>query len=263
MARYTSSFDKTEIYYEVSGSGKTALFFVHGWMGNARWWDFQREYFSNRYQIVQMDLAGHGKSGRARNQWSVHGYAEDIRAVANNLDCDEIILIGHSMSGSNVVEAFQIVNNVTGIVLVDTLRNLDQVVMPAEQVAQMFNLYRKNFKNAILNILPQYLFVKSSPLDVVSRLQSEFLANTPDHAIAILDPFYKTDIREAAKKITVPVRAINSAAMPDVSTELEINRKYFSDYNFSAIPDVGHYPMLENPTAFNRRLDEIVREWFF
>ncbi len=127
MGHIASSADNSEIYYEVTGKGKTGLLFVHGWMGNSRWWDSQRDYFSDKYQIIQMDLAGHGKSEKSRRKWSVRTYAEDIKSVANTLDVDNIVLIGHSMSGSNVVEAFPLVAKVRAIILVDTLKNLTTI----------------------------------------------------------------------------------------------------------------------------------------
>lgn len=53
--------------------------------------------------------------------------------------------------------------------------------------------------------------------------------------------------------MTVPVRSINSDAMP---TDSAINKKYFADYDFRVISRVGHYPMLENPDEFNIQLNE-------
>ncbi len=252
MEDTAKSSDDCKIHYEVTGKGRIGLLFVHGWMGSGRWWDSQRDYFFEKYQIIQIDLAGHGKSEKIRREWSVHAYAQDIKSVANNLDVDKIVLVGHSMSGSNVIEAFPLVKKAKAIILVDTLKNLDQALMPIEQTKQIFSMYRQDFKNAIENILPQYLFVKSSPHQIVSQLKSEFLQNNVEHAIATLEPFYKTDIRDSAKKVTAPVRSINSDAMP---TELSINRKYFSDYEVQIISGVGHYPMLENPDGFNKVLE--------
>lgn len=254
-----SSFDNTKINYEVTGTGNTALIFVHGWMGNTRWWDSQRDYFSSQYRIVQMDLAGHGRSGINRKEWSVKAYAEDIRAVADSLDAEKIILVGHSMSGANVVEAASMIQKTAAIVLVDTLKDLDQL-MPPEQTEQFFGMLRNDYQGTIENVMPQFLFAKTSPAETVSRITKEFLKYSPALSIAALKPFYTTNILEAASKVKVPVRAINADLTP---TETATNRKYFSDFDVRVIEGVGHYPMLENPAEFNAVLRRILNDLKF
>ncbi|MBA2404675.1 MAG: alpha/beta hydrolase [Bdellovibrionales bacterium] len=72
-----------------------------------------------------MDLSGHGESGKTRIEYSSKLYADDIVAVANSLTAKNVILVGHSMSGSYVLEAAQFISNLKSIVVVDTLKNLD------------------------------------------------------------------------------------------------------------------------------------------
>lgn len=256
MKKTVLSSDKTQISYEVSGKGETALLFVHGWLGNKRWWDSQRDFFSDKYLIAQMDLAGHGDSGRMRTKWTSENYAKDIIAVADDLSVKNIILVGHSMSGAYGTEAAVKIPNVKALILVDTLKDLDQLIT-LEQAAPLFDLYRKDFKATVENVLPQYLFAAGTPPDIKSQLQKEFLTNSPEFAITCIEPLYKTDVREFAKKLKIPVRAINS----DVGvTNKTTNRKYFADYNYSLIEGVGHYPMLENPEKFNLALDSFLHE---
>jgi len=251
-----SSFDNTKINYEVTGIGSTALLFVHGWMGNSSWWNSQRDYFSSKYLIAQMDLAGHGRSGVNRKEWSVKAYAEDIRSVADTLDAEKIILVGHSMSGANVVEAASMIQNTVAIVLVDTLKDLDQL-MPPEQTEQFFSMIRNDYRGTIENVMPQFLFAKTSPVEIVNQITKEFLKYSPELAIAALRPFYTTDMRETASKVKIPVRAINADLTP---TEVAVNRKYFNDFEVSIIEGVGHYPMLENPTKFNSMLGKLLKD---
>jgi pimeloyl-ACP methyl ester carboxylesterase len=92
-----SSFDGVPISYEVHGSGKPALVFVHGWSCDRSYWDAQRIPLSNHYQIVTVDLAGHGQSGMGREEWTIASYGEDVAAVVKELDLENAILIGHSM----------------------------------------------------------------------------------------------------------------------------------------------------------------------
>ncbi len=248
--------DGVNIHAEVSGRGATALVFVHGWLGSGRWWDAQRGAFADTHTIVQIDLAGHGASGRERTYGSVEAYAEDIKAVVEQVECPRIILVGHSMSGSNVVEASLYLDRAAAIVLVDTLKNVEQVPSPAETEA-MLALYRRDFRATIENVVSKFLFAPQTPADLVARLTREFLAVPGEIAASLLEPFYRYDVREPARQVRVPVRAINSDLHP---TDIAANQRWFSSYAMRLMPGVGHYPMLEQPATFNDHLRSVLDE---
>ncbi|MBB6331839.1 pimeloyl-ACP methyl ester carboxylesterase [Chryseobacterium sediminis] len=256
MEKYTVSSDGQKIHYEESGTGNTTLIFVHGWLGNAEWWADQQESFKNKFHIIQIDLAGHGKSDTSRQEWSSTRYADDIKAVADAAGSQKIILVGHSMSGAYVLETSLKIPQVKALILIDTLKNLDEFYT-AEQTEEVLSLYKSDFKHTVENLLPQYLFAKQTPHEVKARLQHEFLQNEPELAINALRPLYKTDFRTIAKQVQVPVIAINSDASP---TDLEANRQYLKNYDYVTIEGVGHYPMLEKPDEFNTILDGVIKK---
>lgn len=257
MEKYISSTDHLKIHYTETGKGDLTLVFVHGWLGNTNWWNSQETYFKEKYNIVKIDLGGHGKSAKTRQNWSAKQYADDVKAVINQLDSSEIILIGHSMSGAYVLEASINSPKIKAIILVDTLKDLDQDFTPEQAEEFMFSDFRKDFKSAVENILPQHLFVEKTPLSVKKQLQSEFLINESELAINALEPLYKMNVRQIAKLVEVPIRAINSDAS---ITNIENNQKYFKDYHCRIITETGHYPMLEKPEEFNIILNELIEE---
>ncbi|WP_278352445.1 alpha/beta fold hydrolase [Chryseobacterium gleum] len=255
MEKHAISSDGQKIHYKESGNGNTTLIFIHGWLGNTEWWEGQKEYLKNQYHIVLMDLAGHGKSDSSRKEWTSARYADDIKAVADAVHSREIILVGHSMSGAYVLEASLQIPAVKAIILIDTLKNLDES-FTKQQAEEVLSQYRKDFKYTVENFLPQFLFAEGTPPDVKERVQREFLQNEPELAINALWPLYKTDFKTIAKQIQVPVIAINSDASP---THLENNQKYLKNYDYVTIEGVGHYPMLEKPEEFNRILDQVIK----
>ncbi len=257
MDKYVLSTDKSKIHYKETGQGKITLVFVHGWLGNINWWNNQQDFLQEKYKIIQIDLGGHGKSDKSRKEWTSKQYVDDIKTVIDQLNSSEIILVGHSMSGAFVLEASLEIPKVKAIILVDTLKDLDQDFTPEQAEQFMFSNYRKDFKSAVENILPQYLFVGETPDMIKHQLQNEFLQNDPELVINALKPLYEMNIRKIAKLIDIPVRAINSDATP---TNIENNRKYLKDYDFMTIIGTGHYPMLENPTVFNELLEKTIEE---
>lgn len=245
--------DGVPLHATITGSGHTALVFVHGWLGSGRWWDAQRDAFSAAFTVVQVDLAGHGASGE-RADWSIDAHARDLEAITSRLDTERVVLIGHSMSGAIVCIAAPRVPRLTRVVLVDTLKNLEQP-MTLEQAKPMLDLYRKDFRRGVLEVLPKYLYSPQTPPEVIARLDAEFLAVPGERAAAILEPLYRCDLQQAARGVKVPVRAINSDQQP---TNVEGNRRWFADYDVERLPGVGHYPMLEAPNAFNEALRKVL-----
>jgi sigma-B regulation protein RsbQ len=249
------SIDGSDIYYEVTGNADTALVFVHGWMGNVRWWDAQRDAFAPTHRVVTLDLAGHGRSSRTRTSWTAATYADDIRAVIAAVAAPRVVLVAHSMAGGYAVEAVPEIANLAGLVLVDTLKDLD-AMPPAAQVDAMLAGYRANYRGAVESILPGFLFAPTTPPAVVERLTGEFLAVTGEVAATLIEPLYRFDVRAAAKRVRVPVRAIGTDLHP---YRPDANRAYFADYQVVTIPGFGHYPMLEAPDAFNAALrDQLI-----
>lgn len=256
MRHETISSDGTRIAFERSGTGSTALVFVHGWLGSSRWWDAQRDAFASKFEIVTIDLASHGASGRDRKTHSVAAYAADIVAVVKSLSAQRIVLVGHSMSGAHALHAALQLEKLAALVLVDTLKNVEQQI-PAAQVNEMLGLYRRDFRAAVENVLPKFLFASGTPAEVKERLTREFLERNGEEGAALLEPLYRHDIAADADRIKVPVRAINSDAQP---TAIDANRRHFRDFDVKIIAGVGHYPMLENPDAFNAALAEMLHE---
>ena len=245
---FARSIDGTEIHYEVTGDADTALVFVHGWMGNLRWWDAQRDAFSSTHRIVTLDLAGHGKSSRTRTAWSAEAYASDIAAVVRAVAAPRVVLVGHSMSGAYVIASE--VEGLAAVILVDTLKDLD-ALPSAEQVDAMLAVYRADYRAAVANILPTFLFGPCTPTAVRERLTAEFLTVSGDTAATLLEPLYRFDVRAAAQRVRVPVRGIGTDLHP---FNLVANRAYLADYAHVTLEGYGHYPMLEAPDAFNAAL---------
>lgn len=257
MEKHIKSQDGFNIHYKISGTKSTAIVFVHGWLGNAEWWNSQLEYFKDNYTVVQIDLPGHGKSEKGRVNWSSTQYANDIKNVVEQIDCNNVILVGHSMSGAYVLEASLIIKQVKLVALVDTLKNMDKLMDYEQANDLLFKSYRQDFSNAVLHFLPTFLFSGESPINIKEQLQSEFLKNDADFAVKSIEPLYKMNIRGIAKQIQVPVRAINSNFTP---TDVDSVRKYINDFDYSTISNSGHYPMLEKPNDFNFVLNEIIQK---
>jgi pimeloyl-ACP methyl ester carboxylesterase len=128
--------DGVRIHYETAGSGRPALVLVHCWTCDGSFWKDQVERFARGRQVVTLDLAGHGRSGRTRKSYTMQAFGQDVKAVADALKLDRIVLVGHSMGGPVILEAARALGDrVVGLVPVDTLLDVEQREDPAETKA--------------------------------------------------------------------------------------------------------------------------------
>jgi len=94
--------DGTEIYYKDWGSGMPVVF-SHGWPLNADAWESQMLYLaSNGYRCIAHDRRGHGRSSQPWNGNDMDTYADDLSALIEKLNLQNIMLIGHSTGGGEV-----------------------------------------------------------------------------------------------------------------------------------------------------------------
>ena len=100
----TSSRDGVEIAYATyggDGAGGPAVVLVHGWAGNRTYWAHQIDPLAERYQVIAIDLGGHGESGLGRIDWNLAAFGDDVVAVVDEIDANKVALVGHSMGGDH------------------------------------------------------------------------------------------------------------------------------------------------------------------
>jgi non-heme chloroperoxidase len=94
--------DGTEIYYKDWGEGPVVTF-SHGWPLNSDMWDGQMMFLvQNGFRTIAHDRRGHGRSSQASTGNDMDGYADDLAALIEALDLNDVTLVGHSTGGGEV-----------------------------------------------------------------------------------------------------------------------------------------------------------------
>jgi pimeloyl-ACP methyl ester carboxylesterase len=109
------------IHYLRWGDGtKPGLVLVHGGAAHAEWWSFLAPLLTYHYDVVALDLSGHGESGR-RDEYPRTQWADEIIAVARDAKfIGPPVLVGHSMGGIvGIVAASVYGDALAGAIIVD------------------------------------------------------------------------------------------------------------------------------------------------
>ena len=242
--------DSVRLAYEVHGEGMPSLVFVHGWSCDRSYWKAQIEPFSKRYQVVAIDLAGHGESGIGRKTWTIESFGEDVATVVKKLGLRRVILIGHSMGGDVIAEAaLRLKGRVAGLIMVDTYKKLGPGRTP-EQVEAFVSRFRPDFTDST-RALVRTMFLPNSDSTLVEWVVADMSSAPPDIALGALESAfsYSRKITHSLEELKLPVIAINAGNAPTDSASME---RY--GVEVMIMPGVGHFVMMESPESFNRLL---------
>jgi pimeloyl-ACP methyl ester carboxylesterase len=94
--------DGVTIAYRTLGTGPRTLFFLHGWGGSGTgpFWDEMLKYLDlSGLRLILADLRGHGASDKVETGFTFERFARDMFAVADEVEANNLILVGYSMSG--------------------------------------------------------------------------------------------------------------------------------------------------------------------
>ncbi|WP_345246227.1 alpha/beta hydrolase [Nibrella saemangeumensis] len=86
------------LYYEIYGQGEPLLL-LHGWTQSSQSWKEHIPDYARRFQVIAVDLRGHGNTSPLTADFSIRKAAEDVHALLNHLKQKPVKAIGLSYGG--------------------------------------------------------------------------------------------------------------------------------------------------------------------
>jgi pimeloyl-ACP methyl ester carboxylesterase len=251
------SSDGVEIRYEVQGSGSPPIAFVHGWSCDKTYWRAQTEHFAKSHHVVAIDLGGHGESGRTRKNWTVASFGADVAAVLEALDLRGAVLVGHSMGGPVILEAYRLApDRIAALIPVDTLFDVGAPATPEDRDSFLSPM-RKDFRAGTDAFVRRFMFTPLSDAQLIDRIAADMASAPPEVGLSALESLFDYDEGGGLQAVKVPLRLLNSDSF---FTNLDAARRHKKDVSLAVMPGVGHFLMVEDPEEFNRLLARAVRD---
>lgn len=250
------SIDGVDISYAVKGAGNTALVFIHGWSCDKSYWNILSAELAENFEVVTIDLAGHGESGLNRENYTIELFGEDVSAVVNHLKLDKVILIGHSMGGAVIIEAAKrLPGKVIGLIGVDTYQSLKDD-WTAEQKEGFLKPFGEDFVNYTKGFVKS-MFPQTADTNLIKKIADDMSSAPPKVAISAIRNTFFYDPIPTLQEINPPVVSINCDLYPIAAEE---NKKYFSYYEVKYMKGTGHFLMFERPDEFSKLVLEAANE---
>jgi pimeloyl-[acyl-carrier protein] methyl ester esterase len=266
MPFYTTP-DGVELYYQVAGDGKPLLF-LHGWTMSSRVWNYQVDCFAREYQVITLDLRGHGRSGSLKRECNLIALTRDIRDFIKELQLDTLTLVGWSLAVSLIIRLCHSHRlPVDSLVLVDgtpcfVSREDFPYGLPAAQVKKMRKRIDSNFPRALedfhsLLLTPEERENRDTIWDL---LTNERYLPKQEAARDLLVSLADEDLRSEVTTITMPALLMHGdqdKICPVGASQYM--KEHLECAELAVFPGAGHAPFLTQTEDFNQRLTAFLR----
>jgi 3-oxoadipate enol-lactonase len=254
--------DGTQLYYETHGAGP-ALVFAHGLSGgHLSWWQ-QVPRFRDRYTCVTFDHRGFGLSREAPGGRGPDAYVDDLAALVTHLGLGDVRLVAQSMGGWTCLGyALRHPDRVRALVLACTTGTLSDP--ETERLFREHAAGRPEAALAARDIHPACGARMAREQPALHFLYREADALSPD-----LD---KTAVRKKLIAMRTTPRAAVAALRPPLlcvtgeedavipPAAVAVLASIVPGARLARVPEAGHSVYWERPEAFNRLLDEFLRD---
>lgn len=273
----TTTLDSLEIAYIKEGTGKINLLFVHGLSSNSDAWSKNIETLKKDYTCIAIDLPGYGKSSKPDVVYTPSYFSEVIHQFIENLELNNVVLIGHSMGGQASVKFASTYPDALEKLILIAPAGLEQFTETSASIMKSFftpELVKMTSdaqieKNYALNFHEQPVEVSKMIND---RKRIKEASDFDAHCNAIVSSVYgmlddtvyadleaitiKTLVIFGDKDLLIPNRYFNpTLTIEDIG---EVASEKIKNVKLKFIKDAGHFVQFEKSKETNALIKQFV-----
>lgn len=270
MAMITTR-DGTQLHVlDWRGDGLAAVL-LHAWGLNSGMWDAQVVALrSAGYRVITLDRRGHGRSDVAVSGYDLATLAADVTAVVDRFELDQLVLVGHSMGGTEASRvAAALGTRVRALVLSApvtpclTTSDDNAIGLPPASHAASRDVMRDGLGLWITNNTAGYWAADESALGLAVEAQwtRHTVVSTPlPVLLATHETMVSADVREDLRGLTCPALVIHGDA--DRSAPLQLTglptHALLAHGQLAVFEGAGHGLYTSYASSYNHKLVEFL-----
>ena len=251
-------------------TGRPGIVLVHGGAAHAHWWSFLAPMLAGQYDVVALDLSGHGESER-REEYPREAWAREVMAVIEAAAFPGApVVIGHSLGGFvTIVAASLYGDRLAGAIVIDSpVRRPD----PESEEGSRGRMFRnpKTYPT-IEEAIQHFHLVPPQPCEnafILDHVARHSLKHTPEGWSWKFDPrvFVKvslTPMSEFLSNVRCRVAILRGELSFLVPPEIGNYMYELLDRNSPVveIPQAHHHLLLDQPLALIAALRALLSDW--
>ncbi len=243
----------TEIYYEIHGQGDPLLL-IHGLGSSSQDWEMQLPQFSSHFQVINIDLRGHGRSGKPPGPYSIPLFAEDTIQLIRALELSSVHILGISLGG---MVAFQLALDCP-----DLVRSLVIVNSVPELIAHNFKDRTDYWKRLLIvrlfglekmgQVLAERFFTEPEQEGLREIFVRRWAANHKPSYLASLKAAFGWSVLGRLGEIQAPALVIGADGDYFSNAEKEQYTQLMPNAELIIVENSRHALPAEKPTEFNQ-----------
>lgn len=265
-----NSKEEVDLFYEDYGEGQPVIL-IHGWPLSRKSWEQQVwKIVESGYRCISYDRRGFGTSSAAWTGYDYSTLTSDLNEIIIQLDLKNVVLVGFSMGGGEVVRYFTEYGStrIDKAVLISSIiplvkqkddnpsgvpeRDLDGIITSLQNDRVGF---LKDFSKGFYN------FDELSKVSRISQAQLDYdfmIASfaSPQATIEAAKAWMHTDFRDELKNVNVPTLIVHGKADQTVPIETSANQaaKGIKNATYIKIDNAPHGLNVTHPDELNKVL---------
>lgn len=246
--------EDVSIFYEDYGTGQPVIL-IHGWPLSRRSWEQQVwKIVEDGFRCISYDRRGFGISSSPWDGYDYSSLASDLNTLIGELDLKDVILVGFSMGGGEVVryltdygsDRIEKAALISSIIPLVKKKDDNPAGVPGEMLDDIKNAlqndrvgFLKNFHKGFYNYEKNKDKVSEAQLDYDFSIASHA---SPRATIQAALSWMHTDFRPELKNVNVPTLIVHGDADQTVPIETSavLAAKGIADTTYEVIKDAPH-----------------------
>jgi esterase len=245
------------------GDERPPMLLLHGALLHAHVWDFFSLQMRQRFHIRAVDLPGHGDSGWAADgEYSRARVVNDMVALIEQLDLQNLTLIGHSFGGAvGAMVAARLPERVRALVMVDTTLEPSGVPSVRTRAAAGPHVFA-TFGDFVTHAAGLGRRRKPEELAPSLRWNSRQMEDgtwswkyDPAMRHTSLGPGNFDDVWSALRTYAGPVLYVRAGERSHLTDSAAERLRELPTVRFVVVPNAAHNVMSDNPVVFFREVN--------